>query len=120
VRVLPGIPTIRPFEALACGIPLVCSPWDDAENLFGRGDFLRASDGREMTRRLETLLGSSSLRSRLAERGLKTIRRRHTCAHRADELMDIHATIMERRRALRARRKVVRFPIPRLAIPNLA
>src|SRR5205823_9960806 len=25
-KALPGIPTIRPFEALACGIPLVCSP----------------------------------------------------------------------------------------------
>ena len=26
VRDLPGIPTIRPFEALACGVPLICSP----------------------------------------------------------------------------------------------
>src|SRR5699024_5074305 len=26
---LPGIPTIRVFEALACGIPLVSAPWDD-------------------------------------------------------------------------------------------
>src|SRR5581483_5330898 len=34
VRALPGIPTIRVFEAMACGIPLVCSPWDDVENLF--------------------------------------------------------------------------------------
>src|SRR5690606_5988652 len=25
-RLLQGIPTIRPFEALACGIPLVCAP----------------------------------------------------------------------------------------------
>ena len=24
---LPGIPTIRPFEAMACGIPLICAPW---------------------------------------------------------------------------------------------
>jgi spore maturation protein CgeB len=31
VRDLPGIPTIRVFEALACGIPLVCAPWDDRE-----------------------------------------------------------------------------------------
>ena len=39
VEALPGIPTIRAFEALACGIPLVCAPWDDAEGLFtpGRG-----------------------------------------------------------------------------------
>ena len=29
VAALPGIPTIRMFEALACGIPLVSAPWDD-------------------------------------------------------------------------------------------
>ena len=33
---LPGIPTIRVFEALACGIPLVSAPWDDSEDLFRR------------------------------------------------------------------------------------
>ncbi|MFL5832873.1 MAG: glycosyltransferase, partial [Solirubrobacterales bacterium] len=37
VEALPGIPTIRPFEALACGIPLVSSPWDDIEGLFRTG-----------------------------------------------------------------------------------
>ena len=40
-QVLPGIPTIRVFEALACGIPLVSAPWDDCEHLFRVGeDFL--------------------------------------------------------------------------------
>ncbi|HZU22156.1 MAG TPA: glycosyltransferase, partial [Terriglobales bacterium] len=34
---LSGIPTIRVFEALACGIPLLCSPWTDAEHLFRPG-----------------------------------------------------------------------------------
>ncbi|HEX9082268.1 MAG TPA: hypothetical protein VF768_08310, partial [Holophagaceae bacterium] len=28
VEMLPGIPTIRVFEALACGIPLICTPWE--------------------------------------------------------------------------------------------
>ena len=48
---LSGIPTIRVFEALACGATLVCSPWSDAEQLFragrrlcGRG-FGRGDDG---------------------------------------------------------------------------
>ena len=46
VQALPGIPTIRVFEALACGIPLVCSPWDDAEGLFTPGqDYLVARNG---------------------------------------------------------------------------
>ncbi len=49
VAALPGIPTIRPFEALACGIPLVCAPWTDEEGLFTAGsDFLVARDGDEM------------------------------------------------------------------------
>ena len=26
---LSGVPTIRVFEVLACGIPLVCAPWAD-------------------------------------------------------------------------------------------
>ncbi|HEX8924303.1 MAG TPA: glycosyltransferase, partial [Terriglobales bacterium] len=44
---LSGIPTIRVFEALACGIPLVCAPWSDAENLFNPGeDYLVVQDGK--------------------------------------------------------------------------
>ena len=54
VEALPGIPTIRPFEALACGIPLVSAPWDDAEHLFAPGqDFLVAGTGAEMAERLQ-------------------------------------------------------------------
>ena len=34
---LAGIPTIRPFEALACGIPLIMMPWEDREGLFDAG-----------------------------------------------------------------------------------
>ena len=52
VTALPGIPTIRPFEALACGIPLVSAPWDDGRPVHaGRGLPLRR-DGAEMTRQL--------------------------------------------------------------------
>ena len=38
VDALPGIPTIRVFEALACGIPLVSAPWRDEEGLFRHRD----------------------------------------------------------------------------------
>ncbi len=90
VESLPGIPTIRPFEALACGIPLVCSPWEDVEGLFAPGrDFLLARDGREMTETLRELLADTELRRSLAEHGRRTILARHTCAHRVDELLAI-------------------------------
>jgi spore maturation protein CgeB len=98
VKTLPGIPTIRPFEALACGIPLVCSPWRDAEHLFTPGkDFLLARDGAQMTRHLQSLASSESRRARLVARGLFTIRARHTCAHRVDQLMAIYADIIRER-----------------------
>jgi len=50
VRQLPGIPTIRPFEALACGIPLICSPWNDKENLFSPGKDFLVAGSRQMKR----------------------------------------------------------------------
>lgn len=91
---LPGIPTIRVFEALACGIPLVCAPWDDAEGLFTPGqDYLCARDGAEMTGRLRELIADPGLRADLAAHGRRTILARHTCGHRADELLAIAAEL---------------------------
>ncbi|HEY3911116.1 MAG TPA: glycosyltransferase [Stellaceae bacterium] len=89
-RMLPGIPTIRMFEALACGIPLVSAPWDDCENLFIPGeDYLVARDGGEMRRQLAALRADAALRAALAARGRATVMARHSCAHRVDELLGI-------------------------------
>ncbi len=90
VEALPGIPTIRVFEALACGIPLVCAPWHDSENLFRPGeDYLVARDGVEMTRHLAALRDDAALRDGLRQSGLARIRDRHSCVHRVDELLAI-------------------------------
>ncbi len=92
VEALPGIPTIRVFEALACGIPLVSAPWDDEEGLFRTGtDYLVAHDAEEMTACLADLAADPEMRAELAAHGLQTIRARHTCAHRAQELLAIVA-----------------------------
>lgn len=94
VESLPGIPTIRVFEALACGIPLLSAPWIDAENLFRPGeDFLFARDGEDMRRQMSAVLNDAELRRSLVEKGLETIRARHTCAHRVDELMSVLETL---------------------------
>jgi spore maturation protein CgeB len=90
VRALPGVPTIRVFEALASGIPLVTAPWDDAEGLFTPGeDYLVAPDGAAMRRHLRAVLADAELARALAERGRATILARHTCAHRVDELLAV-------------------------------
>jgi spore maturation protein CgeB len=90
VEMLPGIPTIRVFEALACGIPLICSPWSDAEQLFTPGrDFLVARTGAEMRDQIAWLLADAQAARKLASHGWETILARHTCGHRVDELMGI-------------------------------
>jgi spore maturation protein CgeB len=94
VKALPGIPTIRPFEALACGIPLVCSYWEVSEGLFAPGkDFLVARSGAEMIRHLRDILNDGEMGRELAAHGRRTILERHTCAHRVDALLSVCETL---------------------------
>jgi spore maturation protein CgeB len=87
---LPGIPTIRVFEALACGIPLLSAPWQDSEQLFSPGsDFLQARTPAEMHSMMRDLINDPVLRQHLATHGWKTIQSRHSCRHRAQELLVI-------------------------------
>lgn len=91
---LPGIPTIRAFEAMACGIPMISSPWQDSENLFRVGeDFLMVEDGEEMVTTMKNLLQNRERSNSMIRKGLETIRNRHTCTHRVDELMSIYSVI---------------------------
>ena len=94
VNALRGIPTIRPFEALACGIPLVCSPWHDDESLFSPGeDYLVARNKYEMMTHIECLVRDDSKCRSLISNGLNTIKDRHTCGHRVDQLLAIYREI---------------------------
>jgi spore maturation protein CgeB len=94
VEMLPGIPTIRVFEALACGIPLISAPWQDSEGLFRPSrDFLFARDEREMERHLRAVDQDPDLRRSLIDSGLEAIRSRHSCAHRVDQLLAILTTL---------------------------
>jgi spore maturation protein CgeB len=90
-QLLPGIPTIRPFEALACAIPLISAPWRDSEGLFTPGrDYLTARNGDEMKMHLRAVLNDPDMAAELSRHGLATILDRHTCAHRVDELLVIY------------------------------
>ncbi|HEX2967736.1 MAG TPA: glycosyltransferase [Bacteroidales bacterium] len=96
VERLPGIPTIRPFEAMSCCIPLICSPWNDSERLFTPGeDFLVAHDADEMKMHIGKILNDEDYAEGLSAHALKTIRERHTCDRRALELMQIVREIRE-------------------------
>jgi spore maturation protein CgeB len=87
---LSGIPTIRMFEAFACGIPLICSPWSDVEGLFNpNDDFITVSSGDAMKAEISHLLRDEEARQQLSRNALSTIHRRHTCSHRALQFEEI-------------------------------
>ncbi len=84
-----GIPTIRVFEALACGIPLISAPWQDTESLFRPGDSHICNQLRQMQSAIANLLANPSAAADQAARGLETILAHHTCDHRAQQLTSI-------------------------------
>lgn len=87
---LPGIPTIRPFEAMACKIPLLTAAWEDSEHLFKVGeDYLMALNGEEMKDFLYKVLNQPDFANEMAEHAYQTILDRHTCAHRVEQLLKI-------------------------------
>jgi spore maturation protein CgeB len=78
------------FEVMACGIPLVCSPWTDTEGLFrANQDYICVPDGLAMLGEINHLLRDETARHQLAASALETIREHHTCAHRAEQLVQI-------------------------------
>lgn len=94
IRMLPGIPTIRMFEALACGMPLISCRWNDCEGLFTAGrDYIAVDSPDEMLTALQAIFNDPELCRSLSEHALSTIQARHTCAHRVDELLSITASL---------------------------
>lgn len=84
-----GIPTIRVFEVLASGVPLVSAPWEDTEELFRPRDLRFVTSGDQMEHILRELLDDPEAAEEQAARGLETVLARHTCRHRALELTAI-------------------------------
>jgi spore maturation protein CgeB len=89
-----GIPTIRVFEALACGVPLVSTRWPDTDGLFRAGrDYLVVDTRSQMDEALAWLWGDDLAREQLIASGLARIKAQHTCFHRAEQLLGIVASL---------------------------
>lgn len=90
VQALRGTPTIRVFEALACGVPLISAGWRDDTGLFEDGaDYLAVDTPSQMREAVRWLTGDEDARRRISVHGLDTVVRRHSCAIRARELLEI-------------------------------
>ncbi|NJL95423.1 MAG: glycosyltransferase, partial [Anaerolineae bacterium] len=89
-------PSVRLFEAAACGTPIISDAWPGLEHFFRPGQEILVSDGAAGTRfYLETL--SEAQRQAIAERARARVLAEHTAAHRAREF---EAYVSERQPAL--------------------
>lgn len=95
VDAMQGIPTIRVFEALACGIPLISAPWLDCESLFRSGDFIKVANTNQARDAIEDLLDNPQAAQAQAARGLQTVLARHTCKHRAIQCVQIFEELLK-------------------------
>lgn len=99
VEALRGTPTIRVFEALACGTPMVSAEWTDDSGLFEEGsDYVAVHSPAQMVEALHWLAADPDARQRIGSHGRATVLSRHTCQHRAEEL----AQVIERHRGVPA------------------
>ena len=90
VELLPGTPTIRMFEALACGACLISLPWHDTDHLFEAGaDYAVAHSPSDMRELIAEFCSNDAARVALGQHGRQTILDRHTCGHRAEQLLEI-------------------------------
>jgi spore maturation protein CgeB len=78
-------PSVRLFEAAACGTPIVSDRWSGIETLFTPGREIVLADRTEDVLRVLRDVGDDE-RARIAERARRRILAEHTAAHRAEQL----------------------------------
>jgi spore maturation protein CgeB len=85
-------PSVRLFEAAACGVPIISDVWDGIETFFTPGEeILLAASGDEV---LEMIRGmDDEERREIGMRARAKVLAEHTAAHRAGELVEyVHET----------------------------
>jgi spore maturation protein CgeB len=78
-------PSVRLFEAAACGTPIISDSWEGIETLFEPGlEILIARSAGEVLQWVRDT--TEEERRRLGERGRERVLAQHTASHRASEL----------------------------------
>lgn len=78
-------PSVRLFEAAACGTPIISDYWEGINSIFEPGTEILISRSESDTSGYLSLIGEQE-RKAIAERALKKVMQHHTAAHRAGEL----------------------------------
>lgn len=92
-------PSVRLFEAAACGVPIISDYWNGLESVFELGkEILISASGEETLAYLKDI--DDVERQAIGERARQKILKKHTAAHRAQELIDylyeVKGTLMNR------------------------
>jgi spore maturation protein CgeB len=78
-------PSVRLFEAAACGVPIISDHWPGLEEIFVPGREILVARSAEDTLRALTAVGEDEAR-RIGARARRCVLARHTAEHRAEEL----------------------------------
>jgi spore maturation protein CgeB len=85
-------PSVRLFEAAACGTPIISDAWEGLDTFFTPGDeILIASSGDDVLRFLRDI--SDEERDAIGRRARARILREHSAAHRAEQLESLIVAI---------------------------
>jgi spore maturation protein CgeB len=94
-------PSVRLFEAAACGTPIISDSWEGLETIFTPGaDIQIAGRAEDSLRYLESIDTSSA--KALGNRAREKVLRAHTGAHRAAEVEQYAMEAIELKRRTRA------------------
>jgi spore maturation protein CgeB len=98
-------PSVRLFEAAACGTPIISDDWDGLGTLFEPGrEILIARSGNDVLGWLRDL--PEARRQAIGENGRKRVLAGHTAAHRAEALERYFDRAAPRRHLSRSKRRV--------------
>lgn len=94
-------PSVRLFEAAACGVPIVSDTWSGIESFFVPGEeILLAESSEDVVRHLAEL--DDGKRAAIATRARARVLREHTAARRAEQLESLILGALEERRRQRS------------------
>jgi spore maturation protein CgeB len=97
-------PSVRLFEAAACGVPIITDEWPGLDTIFTPDQEILVSRTSDDTLRYLHTIDDAS-RAALARRARERILSQHTAAHRAAELEAHLAEVLQRQRASTPKRR---------------
>jgi len=93
-------PSVRLFEAAACGVPIISDRWEGLDRFFTIGrEILVADTSREVVSMLQDL--GEAERAEIGARARERVLREHTAAHRAMELEQLVGAPQRKARKLK-------------------